>query len=129
MSSRVNYASGSVWEDLVGYSRAVRVGGIIEVSGTVASDETGAVVGEDDAYLQTKYIYQKIEAVLLRAGATLQHVVRVRMFVTDISRWKEYGKAHSEVFHLIKPCNTMVQVAALIGKGFLIEIEATAILE
>ncbi|MEJ7913175.1 MAG: RidA family protein [Chitinophagaceae bacterium] len=129
MSSRVNYASGSAWEDMVGYSRAVRVGKVIEVSGTVASDETGAVVGEEDAYLQTKYIYQKIEAVLLRAGATLNNIVRVRMFVTDIKRWQEYGKAHSEMFHLIKPCNTMVQVASLIETCFLIEIEATAMLE
>jgi len=129
MSNRVNYASGSPWEDQVGYSRAVKVGNVIEVSGTVASDEAGAVVGEGDAYLQTKYIYQKIEAVLLRAGATLHQVVRVRMFVTDIKRWQEYGKAHSEVFELIKPCNTMVQVAALIEKAYLIEIEATAVLE
>ncbi len=129
MSSRVNYASGSAWEDTVGYSRAVKVGKVIEVSGTVASDEMGAIVGEEDAYLQTKYIYQKIEAVLLRAGAMLHHVVRVRMFVTDIKRWQEYGQAHSELFHSIKPCLTMVQVAALIESSFLIEIEVTAILE
>jgi enamine deaminase RidA (YjgF/YER057c/UK114 family) len=129
MSSRINYSSGSKWEDIVGYSRAVKIGNIVEVTGTVASDEEGLVVGEDDAYLQTKYIYQKIEAVLLRAGAEMKDVIRVRMFVTDISRWQEYGKAHSEFFQQIKPCNTMVEVRALIEPKFLIEIEATAIIE
>ena len=129
MSSRINYSSGSKWEDIVGYSRAVKVGNVVEVTGTVASDEKGVVVGEDDAYLQTKYIYQKIEAVLLRAGAEMKDVIRVRMFVTDISRWQEYGKAHSEFFQHIKPCNTMVEVRALIEPKFLIEIEATAIIE
>jgi enamine deaminase RidA (YjgF/YER057c/UK114 family) len=128
MSSRINYSSGSKWEEIVGYSRAVKVGNLVEVTGTVASDEEGVVVGEDDAYLQTKYIYQKIEAVLLRAGAEMKDVIRVRMFVTDISRWQEYGKAHSEVFKDIKPCNTMVEVSALIEPQYLIEIEATAIM-
>jgi enamine deaminase RidA (YjgF/YER057c/UK114 family) len=129
MSSRINYSSGSKWEDIVGYSRAVKIRNIVEVTGTVASDEEGVVVGEDDAYLQTKYIYQKIEAVLLRAGAEMKDVIRVRMFVTDISRWQEYGKAHSEFFQHIKPCNTMVEVRALIEPKFLIEIEATAFIE
>jgi enamine deaminase RidA (YjgF/YER057c/UK114 family) len=129
MSSRINYSSGSKWEEIVGYSRAVKVGNLVEVTGTVASDEEGVVVGEEDAYLQTKYIYQKIEAVLLRAGAEMKDVIRVRMFVTDISRWQEYGKAHSEVFKDIKPCNTMVEVSALIEPQYLIEIEATAIIE
>ncbi len=129
MSSRINYSSGSKWEEIVGYSRAVKVGNVIEVSGTVASDENGVVVGEGDAYLQTKYIYQKIEAVLLRAGAEMKDVVRVRMFVTDISRWQEYGKAHSEFFKDIKPCNTMVEVSALIEPKYLVEIEATGIIE
>ncbi len=129
MSSRINYSSGSKWEEIVGYSRAVKVGNLVEITGTVASDEEGVVVGEDDAYLQTKYIYQKIEAVLLRAGAEMKDVIRVRMFVTDISRWQEYGKAHSEVFKDIKPCNTMVEVSALIEPQYLIEIEATAIIE
>lgn len=129
MSSRINYSSGSKWEEIVGYSRAVKVGNVIEVTGTVASDENGVVVGEGDAYLQTKYIYQKIEAVLLRAGAEMKDVVRVRMFVTDISRWQEYGKAHSQFFKEIKPCNTMVEVSALIEPQYMIEIEATAIIE
>ncbi|HEY0354999.1 MAG TPA: RidA family protein [Flavisolibacter sp.] len=128
MSNRINYSSGSKWEDIVGYSRAVKIGNIVEVTGTVASGENGEVIGEGDAYLQTKYIYQKIEAVLERAGAEMKDVVRVRMFVTDISRWQEYGRAHSEFFKEIKPCNTMVEVSALIEPGYLIEIEATAIL-
>lgn len=128
MSHRINYSSGSKWEDIVGYSRAVKVGNIIEVTGTVASGDDGNVVGKNDAYEQTKFIYQKIEAVLQRAGATMKDVVRVRMFVTDISRWQEYGKAHSEFFRDIKPCNTMVEVSALIEPDYLIEIEATAII-
>ena len=127
--SRTNYSSGSKWEDIVGYSRAVKIGNIIEVTGTVSSGDDGNVVGRDDAYAQTKFIYQKIEKVLQRAGAGMKDVVRVRMFVTDISRWQEYGKAHSEFFKDIKPCNTMVEVSALIEPGYLIEIEATAILE
>jgi enamine deaminase RidA (YjgF/YER057c/UK114 family) len=129
MSRRINYSSGSKWEDIVGYSRAVKIGNVIEVTGTVASDDDGNVVGKNDAYAQTKLVYQKIEKVLQRAGAEMKDVVRVRMFVTDISRWQEYGKAHSEFFKDIKPCNTMVEVSALIEPGYLIEIEATAILE
>ena len=125
---RVNYSSGSKWEDIVGYSRAVKVGNVVEVTGTVASGDDGNVVGKNDAYEQTKYIYQKIETVLVRAGATMKDVVRVRMFVTDIARWQEYGKAHSEFFKTIKPCNTMVEVKALIEPEYLIEIEATAVI-
>lgn len=125
---RVNYSSGSKWEDIVGYSRAVKVGNVVEVTGTVASGDDGNVVGNNDAYTQTKYIYQKIEKVLARAGATMKDVVRVRMFVTDIARWQEYGKAHSEFFKSIKPCNTMVEVKALIEPEYLVEIEATAII-
>ena len=129
MSSRINYSSGSKWEDIIGYSRAVKVGNIIEVTGTVASGENGEIVGKDDAYAQTKFVYQKIEKVLQQAGAGMKDVVRVRMFVTDISLWQEYGRAHSEFFKEIKPCNTMVEVNALIDPGYLIEIEATAILD
>ena len=128
MSDRVNYSSGSKWEDIVGYSRAVKVGNVVEVTGTVASGEDGKVMGEDDPYAQTKFIYQKIESVLKRAGAEMKDVVRVRMFVTDISRWQEYGRAHSEFFKDIKPCNTMVEVSALIEPAYLVEIEATAII-
>jgi enamine deaminase RidA (YjgF/YER057c/UK114 family) len=126
MSNRTNYGTGAKWEDIIGYSRAVKVGNIIEVTGTVAADENG-IVGKDDAYEQTKFIIKKIEAVLQRAGASLEDVVRTRMFVTDVSRWEEYGRAHGEAFGKIKPCTTMVGVAALIEPAYLIEIEATAI--
>ncbi len=125
---RTNYSSGSKWEDIVGYSRAVRVGNVVEVTGTVASGEDGNVVGEGDAYVQTRFIYQRIKTILEDAGASLRDVVRVRMFVTDINRWQEYGKAHHEFFHAIKPCNTMVEVSALIEPAYLVEIEATAII-
>jgi enamine deaminase RidA (YjgF/YER057c/UK114 family) len=125
---RINYSSGAKWEDIVGYSRAVKVGNIIEVTGTVAVDENSSLVGAGDAYLQTKFIIGKIEKVLLRAGATLKDVVRTRMFVTDISRWEEYGKAHGESFSEIKPCTSMIEVKGLIDPEYLIEIEATAII-
>jgi enamine deaminase RidA (YjgF/YER057c/UK114 family) len=127
-SSRTNYASGSKWEDIVGYSRMVKVGNVIEVTGTVSVNDNGEVVGKNDAFEQTKFIIQKIEANLARAGASLKDIVRTRMFVTDISRWEEYGKAHGEAFNMIKPCTSMIGVAALIEPGYLIEIEATAIL-
>jgi enamine deaminase RidA (YjgF/YER057c/UK114 family) len=128
MSSRTNYPSGAKWEDIVGYSRAVRVGNVVEVTGTVAVDEHNTVIGESDPYLQTKFILQKIESILIKAGASLKDVVRTRMFVTDISRWEEYGRAHGEVFADIRPCTTMVEVSKLIGPEYLIEIEATAII-
>lgn len=126
--TRTNYSSGAKWEDIVGYSRAVRVGHIIEVTGTVAVDENNQLVGKDDAYAQTKFIIEKIEGVLKKAGSSLKDVVRTRMFVTDISRWEEYGKAHGEFFAEIKPCTTMVEVKGLIAPEYLIEIEATAII-
>ena len=125
---RTNYSSGAKWEDIVGYSRAVKVGNTIEVTGTVAVDENNLLVGKGNAYLQTKFILQKIEKVLEQAGATMQDVVRTRMFVTDISRWEEYGKAHGEFFGIIKPCTTLLEVSKLIAPEYLIEIEATAII-
>ena len=125
---RTNYSSGAKWENIVGYSRAVKIGNTIEVTGTVAAGENNEVVGAGDAYKQTKFILEKIEAVLLRAGATMKDVVRTRMFVTDISRWEEYGKAHGEFFASIKPCTSMIEVKGLIDPEYLIEIEATAIL-
>lgn len=125
---RTNYSSGAKWEDIVGYSRAVKIGNTIEVTGTVAVDENSMQVGKDDAYAQTKFIIEKIEKVLKQAGASLKDVVRTRMYVTDISRWEEYGKAHGEFFKDIKPCTTMVEVSALIAPEYLIEIEATAII-
>lgn len=126
---RANYSSGAKWEDIVGYSRAVKIGNVIEVTGTVAVDQSGNLVGGTSAYEQTKFIIQKIEKVLQQAGASLSDVVRTRMFVTDISRWEEYGKAHGEFFAAIKPCTSMIEVKALIEPDYLIEIEATAILE
>lgn len=128
MSHRINYSSGAKWEEIVGYSRAVKIGNLIEVTGTVAVDEHNNLIGENDPYLQTKFIIQKIETVLLQAGAGLQDVVRTRMFVTDISRWEEYGRAHGEAFAAIKPCTTMVEIARLITPEYLIEIEATAVI-
>lgn len=125
---RINYASGAKWEEIIGYSRAVKCGNVVEVTGTVALDENNEVVGKDSAYEQTKYVLHKIEKVLERAGASLKDVVRTRMYVTDISRWQEYGKAHGEVFKEIKPCTSMVEVSALISPEYMIEIEATAIL-
>ena len=125
---RTNYSSGAKWEDIVGYSRAVRIGNIIEVTGTVAVDENNELVGKDNAYEQTKFILGKIEKVIQNAGGSLKDVVRTRMFVTDISRWEEYGKAHGEFFALIKPCTSMIEVKGLIAPEYLIEIEATAIL-
>jgi enamine deaminase RidA (YjgF/YER057c/UK114 family) len=112
---RTNYSSGTKWEELVGYSRAVKVENIVEVTGTVAVDDNNNLVGGNNAYEQTKFIIQKIESVLQRAGASLKNVVRTRMFVTDISRWEEYGKAHGEFFIDIKPCTSMIEVKRLIA--------------
>lgn len=128
MSTRQNFSSGAKWEDIVGYSRAVKIGNLIEVTGTVAVDDTGATVGVNDAYAQTAFIIKKIETVLKRAEAELKDVVRTRMFVTDISRWEEYGRAHGEFFKEIKPCTSMIEVKGLIDKEYLIEIEATAVI-
>lgn len=125
---RTNYSSGAQWEGSIGYSRAIKVGNVIEVSGTVAVDEASNLIGEGDAYLQTKAIIQKIEAILQQAGATLADVVRTRMFVTDISKWEAYGRAHGDAFGSIKPCTSMVEVQRLIRPEYLIEIEATAII-
>lgn len=128
MQERINISSDSPWEDEVGYCRAVRVGNIIEVAGTTSMDGK-TLVGKDDLYLQTKFIIQKIEKALQQAGGSLTHVVRTRMFVTDISLWEEAGKAHGEFFKHIKPASTMVEVSRLISPDLLIEIEATAILD
>jgi enamine deaminase RidA (YjgF/YER057c/UK114 family) len=125
---RTNYSSGAKWEEIVGYSRAVRIGNVVEVTGTVAIDDNNNPFGEDNAYAQTKFIIDKIEKVLQHAGASLKDVVRTRMFVTDISRWEEYGKAHGEFFKDIRPCTSMIEVKGLIAPEYLIEIEATAII-
>jgi len=121
-------SSSAKWENIVGYSRAVRVGNVIEVSGTVASDGNN-VVGENDVYLQTKFILKKIESGLKEADASLNDVVRTRIYVRDISKWREVAKAHQEVFGNIKPATSMVEVTSLISPEYLVEIEATAILD
>lgn len=126
MTQRINISTGTPWESIVGYSRAVKIGNIIEVTGTVAVDGDSPV-GIGDAYAQTKFIIQKIESVLHQVGASLSDVVRTRMFVTDISQWEAFGRAHGEFFGEIRPCTTMVEVAKLISSDYLIEIEATAI--
>ena len=128
MSRRINFSSGAIWEDRVGYCRAVKVGNHIEVSGTVASNEKGEVTGMNDAYQQTVFVLQKIEKALKEAGASLNDVVRTRMFVTDIGRFDEYGKAHGEFFSSIKPCTSIIEVKGLVAPEYLIEIEATAII-
>ncbi len=124
---RINVSTGAKWEDIVGYSRAVKIGNVIEVTGTVATDGSGELVGKGDVYLQTKFIILKVEKVLEQLGASLKDVVRTRIFATDISKWEEIGKAHGEFFGTIKPCTTMVQVSALIGADYLVEIEFSAI--
>lgn len=127
--NRTNYSSGAQWEDIVGYSRAVKIGNIVEVTGTVSLGEDNKPAYVNDAYGQTKFILAKIEKVLEKAGASMKDVVRTRMFVTDISRWQDYGKAHGEFFSKIKPCTSMIEVKGLISPEYLIEIEATAILD
>ncbi len=126
---RKNISSGAKWENIVGYSRAVKVNNQIFITGTVSVDDNSVLIGGDSAYEQTKFILQKIEKVLLLCGASLKDVVRTRMFVTDITRWEEYGKAHGEVFKDIKPCSTMVEVSRLIAPDYLIEIEVDAVLQ
>ena len=129
MSNRINVASGVKWEDIIGYSRAVRMGNVIEVAGTTAVNEAGDLVGTDNPYEQTKFIITKIEKALITAGASLKDIVRTRIFTTDISRWEEIGRAHGEFFREIKPASTMVEVKALINPAMLVEIEATVILQ
>ncbi|MBS1509903.1 MAG: RidA family protein [Bacteroidetes bacterium] len=121
-------SSGSPWEDIVGYSRAVRIGNVIEVAGTTAMDGD-ILIGKGDIYAQAFYVFQKIEKALQQAGATLNDVVRTRTFVTDISQWEAVGKAHGEFFKTIKPVATMVEVSRLINDDLLVEIEVTAIVE
>ena len=127
MQQRKNISSGSPWEDVVGYSRAVRIGNVIEVAGTTAMDGD-VLIGEGDVYAQTKFILQKIERALAEAGSSLTDVVRTRMFITDITQWEEAGRAHGDFFKTIKPVSTMVEVSALIDERLLIEIEVTAVL-
>ena len=128
MNNRKNISSGTVWEGSVGYSRAVRIGNVIEVSGTVASDGD-KLMGKNNPYEQTKFIILKIEKALVEAGVSLSDVIRTRIFLTNINQWPEVGRAHGEFFGEIRPCTTMLEVSKLIANDYLVEIEATAILQ
>ncbi len=125
---RTNITSGVVWEDKVGYSRAVRAGDFVFVSGTTAIDENGKIAGKGDAYIQAELIIAKIAHALKQAGGGLKDVVQTRIYVTDISKWEQVARAHSHAFGKIKPATVMVEVKALIHRDMLVEIEATAIL-
>lgn len=127
MPNRLRIDTGTPWEQIVGYSRAVRVGDVVYVSGTTASDEGGNVIGIDDPAAQTEYILRKVERALVACGAALTDVVRVRLYVTDISQWEVIGRKHGEFFADIRPVTTMVEVSRLVDPRHLVEIEVEAV--
>lgn len=126
---RINITTGSIWEEKVGYCRAVKIGNLIEFSGTVSTDNSGELVGEKDEYLQTKFILLKLQNTLMQLGANLEDVVRTRVYCTNIKKWEEIAKAHGEIFSNIKPASSMIEVSNLIDERYLVEIEATAYLQ
>lgn len=127
-ASRRRISSGSVWEARVGFSRALRVGNWVFVSGTTATDVDGNVIGAGDPYAQTVAIIEKIERALIEAGATLADVVRTRVYVTNADDWEAVGTAHARFFGDVRPANTLVEVSRLVGKGYLVEMEADALI-
>ena len=126
--NRKNLFSGTEWEEAVGYSRGVRIGNVIEISGTISMTNSGEIVGEGDPFLQTRFVLMRIQNAIEQLGGKLSDVIRTRVYVTDISQWDRIGKAHLEFFGDIKPCNTIIEVSKMINDSCLVEIEATAIL-